>query len=64
MPQQRIVEVRDFDDVIAIAATRKGGLATLEKSLAETSAVEPSVLAERPDDLILAEMSRRILYAG
>lgn len=56
--------MRDFNEIVAIAAARKGGLAALEKLLAETPVLTPSALAAVPDDRILAAMIRRIFYAG
>lgn len=56
--------IRQFSDIIAAAAKRKGGLSALEDALAATPASHPSAIAAIPDDRILAEMSRWIFYAG
>ncbi len=56
--------MRDFGDIIALAAERKGGLPALEDALATTPAMSSSAVAAIPDDRILAEMTRRIFNAG
>lgn len=56
--------MRRFDTIFAIAAKRKGGAAELEKILATTTPRRPAEIAKVPDDRILAEMTRRIFYAG
>lgn len=56
--------MRHFDEIFAIAAERKGGVAALEKMLAQTASREPAQIAAIPDDRVLAEMTRRIFYAG
>jgi 3-methyladenine DNA glycosylase Tag len=56
--------MRDFSEIIALAAERKGGLAALESALASTPALPPSAIAAVPDDRVLAEMARRIFNAG
>jgi 3-methyladenine DNA glycosylase Tag len=56
--------MRHFDRIIAMAADRKGGRDALESMLAETPSLEPNIIAATPDDRILAEMTRRIFYAG
>jgi 3-methyladenine DNA glycosylase Tag len=56
--------MRRFDEIFAIAAERKGGVAALEKMLAQTASREPGQIAAIPDDRVLAEMTRRIFYAG
>jgi 3-methyladenine DNA glycosylase Tag len=53
-----------FAEVLARTATRKGGEAALERILATTAPRSPAEIALRPDDQILAEMTRRIFYAG
>ena len=57
-------KMRRFDEIFAIAAERKGGAAALEKMLAQTASREPAEIAAIPDDRVLAEMTRRIFYAG
>jgi 3-methyladenine DNA glycosylase Tag len=56
--------MRDFGEIIALAAERKGGLPALEDALAATPALAPSAVAATPDDRILAEMTRCIFNAG
>jgi len=56
--------IRQFGDIIAVAAKCKGGLSALEDALAATPASLLSTVAAIPDDRILAEMSRWIFYAG
>lgn len=56
--------VRDFADITALAAARKGGAAALETLLAETPSREPAAIAAAPDDRVLAAMTRRIFNAG
>jgi 3-methyladenine DNA glycosylase Tag len=56
--------MRHFDEIFAIAAEHKGGVAALEKMLAQTASREPAEIAAIPDDRVLAEMTRRVFYAG
>jgi 3-methyladenine DNA glycosylase Tag len=56
--------MRPFKDIFAQAAQRKGGAAALETIVAETASRTPAEIAAIPDDRILAEMTRRIFYAG
>jgi 3-methyladenine DNA glycosylase Tag len=56
--------MRRFADILALTAKRKGGATALEKILATTASHRPSEIAVVPDDRILAEMTRRIFYAG
>jgi 3-methyladenine DNA glycosylase Tag len=56
--------MRPFNDIFNLAAQRKGGPATLEQILAETPSRTPAEIAAMPDHRILAEMTRRIFYAG
>jgi 3-methyladenine DNA glycosylase Tag len=53
-----------FADIFALAAKRKGGAAALEQILATTASRTPAEIAAISDDRILAEMTRRIFYAG
>jgi len=53
-----------FAKVIALAAASKGGMAALEKLLAESRSRSPAEIAAIPDARLLAEMSRRIFQAG
>jgi 3-methyladenine DNA glycosylase Tag len=56
--------MRRFEEIFATAADRRGGAAALERVLAETRSLDPSLIAATPDDRILAAMTRRIFYAG
>jgi 3-methyladenine DNA glycosylase Tag len=56
--------MRRFAEIYALAAARKGGPAALERILAQTASRPPAEIAAMPDDRILAEMTRRIFYAG
>lgn len=56
--------MRDFAEIAAEVAARKGGAAALERLLAETPSREPAAIAATPDDRILAAMTRRIFNAG
>jgi 3-methyladenine DNA glycosylase Tag len=56
--------MRDFGDITAVAAKRKGGMLALESALAETAARDAAAIAAIPDDRIIAEMTRRIFNAG
>jgi 3-methyladenine DNA glycosylase Tag len=56
--------MRDFGDIIALAADRKGGIATLEAKIGETPVLDPAAIAAQPDDRILSAMTRRIFNAG
>ena len=56
--------LRDFGEIYALAAERKGGVAALETILAETPTVEASVVAQLTDDRVLSRMTRRIFAAG
>ena len=56
--------MRDFAEIFALAAERKGGVAALNQILAKTASRTPAEIAAIPDDRILAEMTRRIFYAG
>jgi 3-methyladenine DNA glycosylase Tag len=56
--------MRDFGNIIALAAKRKGGMSALERELAGTPSRDAAAIAAIPDDRILAEMTRRIFNAG
>ena len=56
--------MRDFSEIIALAAERQGGSRALEDALATTPALAPSAVAAIPEDRILAEMTRRTFNAG
>ncbi len=54
--------MRDFDEILAIAAERKGGA---EAALAGAPVpADPAALAAIPDDRWLAEMTRSVFQAG
>jgi hypothetical protein len=56
--------MRDFDEIVAMAAEPRGGISALEESLAKTRPLKPAEVAVIPDDRILSEMSRRVFHAG
>jgi 3-methyladenine DNA glycosylase Tag len=56
--------MRDFGEIIALAAERKGGMPALESALVGTPALDAAAIAATSDDRILAEMTRRIFNAG
>jgi 3-methyladenine DNA glycosylase Tag len=56
--------MRDFDEIIALAAERSGGISALEQSLAKSRPLQPADVAAIPNDRILAEMSRCVFHAG
>lgn len=56
--------MRRFEAIFALATGRKGGPAALETILAGTAPRSPAEIAAIPDGRILAEMTRRIFYAG
>jgi len=56
--------MRRFAEIFALGAERKGGAAALEQMLAKTASCTPAEIAAIPDARILAEMTRRIFYAG
>lgn len=56
--------MKPFAEIYALAAKRKGGTAALEQVLAKTASRSSAEIAGIPDDRILAEMTRRIFYAG
>lgn len=56
--------MKAFADLFALAADRKGREAALVGILARTASKTRDEIAATPDDRILAEMTRRIFYAG
>jgi 3-methyladenine DNA glycosylase Tag len=56
--------MQPFAKILAVAAKRKGGAPKLEQILATTASRRPKEIANTPDDRILAEMTRRVFYAG
>ncbi|AWN54989.1 DNA-3-methyladenine glycosylase I [Methylobacterium sp. 17Sr1-1] len=56
--------MRPLEDILAEAASRKGGLAALEAMLGETPVLPRDRIAALPDHRILAAMTRRIFSAG
>jgi 3-methyladenine DNA glycosylase Tag len=56
--------MRDFGEILARSAERKGGLERLEAILAGTPVKTPAEIAAMADDRILAAMTRRVFNAG
>jgi 3-methyladenine DNA glycosylase Tag len=56
--------MKPFAKILAVAAKRKGGASKLEQILATSASRTPKQIAKIPDDRILAEMTRRVFYAG
>ena len=56
--------MRDFDEVVAMAASRRGGMSALEQELAATRSLPVAAIAATPDDRVLSAMTRRIFQAG
>lgn len=56
--------MRQFAEIVALAARRKGGIAAVETLLAETPSRTPAQIAALTDDRILAAMTKRIFSAG
>jgi 3-methyladenine DNA glycosylase Tag len=56
--------MRGFDDVVAMAACRRGGMVALEEELATTRSLPVAAIAATPDDRILSAMTRRVFQAG
>jgi len=56
--------MRTFAEIIALAASRKGGIEAVERLLAETPSRTPEQIAALTDDRILAAMTKRIFSAG
>jgi 3-methyladenine DNA glycosylase Tag len=56
--------MRDFAEILAHAAERKGGAAALEAILADTPVRTPAEIAAMREDRLLAAMTRRVFNAG
>jgi 3-methyladenine DNA glycosylase Tag len=56
--------MRGFEDVVALAASRRGGMVALEEELAKTRSSPVAVIAATPDDRVLSAMTRRVFQAG
>lgn len=56
--------MRHFDEIVAMAASHRGGITALEDALATSRSRTPDDIAAAPDDRILAAMTRRIFQAG
>jgi len=54
--------MKSFDQILKIAAEKKGGLAEVEKLLPEVKS--PEQIAATPDGRILAEMTRSVFQSG
>jgi 3-methyladenine DNA glycosylase Tag len=61
---ERSCGMRHFDEIVAMAASRQGGISELEDVLATSRSRTPEAIAATPDDRILAAMARRIFQAG
>jgi 3-methyladenine DNA glycosylase Tag len=64
VPNQSDPAMTPLAEIFARAVTRKDGRAALEQILATTARRPPAEIASTPDDPILAEVTRRIFYAG
>jgi 3-methyladenine DNA glycosylase Tag len=58
------MKLRSFDKIFDLAAERKGGLAALNKLLAETRSRPPRAIARLGDDRVLAAMTRTVFAGG
>lgn len=56
--------MRKFDEIVAAAAARKGGVAALDEILAKSHPSAPDVIAAIQDDRILSKMTRCVFQAG
>jgi len=56
--------MQSFEEIMNIAAERKGGQQALEDLLTQTPVKTAAEIAQTPDDRILSAMTRRIFYAG
>jgi 3-methyladenine DNA glycosylase Tag len=56
--------MRGFDEVVAMAASRRGGMVALEEELATTRSLPVVAIAATPDHRILSAMTWRIFQAG
>jgi 3-methyladenine DNA glycosylase Tag len=56
--------MRGFDEAVALAASRRGGMVALEEELATTRSLPAPAIAATPDDRILSAMTRRVFQAG
>lgn len=56
--------MRDFEEIYALAAARKGGSDRLEALVAEHKPKHPAELAAIPDDRWLAQMTKCVFQAG
>lgn len=56
--------MRDFEEIYALAAERKGGSDRLEALVAEQRSKTPAELAAIPDDRWLAQMTKCVFQAG
>lgn len=59
-----MMRLRDFEEIYALAAARKGGAGALEALLARTPSVPPEAVAAHGDDRVLAAMTRAVFAAG
>jgi 3-methyladenine DNA glycosylase Tag len=56
--------MRHFQEILAIAANRRGGIGALEDALATSRSLTPAEIAATPDDRVLAAMTQRVFAAG
>ncbi|MGX9981587.1 hypothetical protein [Methylobacterium fujisawaense] len=52
--------IRDFGEIVALAARRMGGLPLLKQALVAAPALPPPAITSMPEDRVLAEMTRWI----
>jgi 3-methyladenine DNA glycosylase Tag len=55
--------LRDFEEIYATAAARKGGERPLEELIARTASLPPAEIAALSDDRVLSRMSQRVFSA-
>jgi 3-methyladenine DNA glycosylase Tag len=56
--------MRKFDQIVAAAAGRKGGIAALDAIVAKSRPSAPEIIAAIPNDRILSKMTRCVFQAG
>jgi 3-methyladenine DNA glycosylase Tag len=56
--------MRHFDQIVAVAANRRGGIVALEDTLATSRSLAPADIATITDDRVLAAMTRLVFQAG
>jgi 3-methyladenine DNA glycosylase Tag len=58
------MKLRNFETILDLAASRKGGHAALKRILAETKPQSPKAIARLPDDRVLSAMTRTVFAGG